>query len=481
MEAQRSVAVVLLGVRGAGKSTLAQALLAEAGAAPATAPAPGRLGHGAYVCAGTRVSLLDPPGSPELAGELHAALRVASAALLVVSPVQGVDARTAAVWEALEELPRLVVLSQLDRPGADADEAVAVCRRVLGEGVLPLQLPLHDDDGAVGGLLELLHLSVSEGGRRRTAEPEHLPLVAALRGELLEAVLTGSDDDELFDRFLDDQEPPPEVLDREFTAAVARGDVQPVLVASPRRGVGLADLRDLLATLPPAAARPAPAATYADGSPADLRPADPDAAVVAEAVRTGLLRVWSGTLRPGAPVLVAGRPTTYNGPVATPGALVETDVGARPGDVVSDVPVLLAPWGAPAAQFPVGAPADDALAARVREDPLARLEADPRTGQLLLWTYGPEHAEALLDGLPSAPVRVPPGSRPVRLRVRVPAWAERPVRSDLAARGGELLGAAPDESGVVLDARLPPAEVVGYALALARASAHTGIFERVPG
>ena len=132
----------------------------------------------------------------------------------------------------------------------------------------------------------------------------------------------------------------------------------------------------------------------------------------------------------------------------------------------------------PTAAFTVGAPADTGLAHRVHADPVARLEIDPGTGQLLLWTYGPGHAEALLGGLPSAPVRVAAGSRPVTVRIRIPGWAERSVRSDLGARGGEVLAASADEHGITLSAALPPAEAVGYALALARASAYTGTVER---
>ena len=112
--------------------------------------------------------------------------------------------------------------------------------------------------------------------------------------------------------------------------------------------------------------------------------------------------------------------------------------------------------------------------------PAARLATDERTGQLLLWTHGPAHAELLLDGLPAAPVRVPPGTRPVALRVRVPAWAERPVRSDLTARGAEVVAVEADGGAVLLEVRLPPAEAAGYALALGRASAHTGTLAREP-
>ena len=474
-------AVVLLGAAGCGKSTLAAALLRAAGAPPAAAPGPGRLAYGALEHRGVRVSLLDPPGAPDLAGELHAGLRAAGAAVLVVSPVQGLDARTAQLWELCEAagLPRLVVLTQLDRAGADADEAVAVCQRVLGEGVLPLQLPLHDDDGPVGGLLDLLSLRVSDasGQSVRAAEPEHLPLVEGLRDELVEAALTGSEDEELFDAWLEGSEPAPDVLRAELAAAVLRGDVQPAVVAVPPRGVGVAALLDLLvALLPPAADRVPPPVAHPDGSPFLLA-----GELVAEVVRTGLLRVWSGALVPGAAVLVGGRgPVPYDGPAAGAGALVETALLGLPGETVCTVeePLVLAGWAVPTAQFPVGVRADAGLAERVAQDPVARLAEHPRTGQLLLWSYGPEHAELLLEGLPSAPVVVPAGGRPALLRIRVPQWCARTVRSDLTGRGGEVLGSTEDEGGVVIEARLPEAELVGYAVALARASASTGIFER---
>ncbi len=478
--------VVLLGAPGSGKSTVAAALLAAAGAPPPAAPGPGRLAAGTAVHRGRRLWLLDPPGAPDLEGELAAGLRAAGAAVLVVSPVQGLDPRSAVLWERCEAagLARVVVVTQLDRAGADADEAVAVCQRVLGDGVLPLQLPLHDDDGAVGGVLDLLALEVSEGGTRRAPEPEHLPLVEGLRDDLLEGVLTGSEDEEVFDRWLDGEEPARDVLAAELAGAVARGDLQPAVVVAPRRGVGLTDLLDLLVSaLPPAALRPAPAAHDPSGSPAALLP-DPAGPLVAEVVRGGrpaLLRVWSGTLRPGAAVVVAGEPQTYDGRAAGPGDLA-VGLAGRPGDAVCDpaAPLVLEAWPVARAEFPVGVHPDPALTDRVALDPVARLETDARTDQLLLWSTGPGHAEVLLDGLPSQPVAVPAGGRGVRVRVRVPSWCASAVRSELAARG-EVLASERTDEGAVLEARLPPGELVGWAPALARASAATGTFERLPG
>src|ERR671916_810630 len=168
--------VALVGHAGAGKTPLAEALLVATGAPPRA----GRvedgttcldsdevevrqqrsvtLGVATVEHAGARITLLDTPGSPDFVGELRAGLRAADAALFVVSAVGGVDATTVQLWEecAAVGLPRAVVVTQLDRPRADVDDAVRSCRTMLGDGVLPLHLLQRAPDGAVTGLVSLL-------------------------------------------------------------------------------------------------------------------------------------------------------------------------------------------------------------------------------------------------------------------------------------------------------------------------------------
>src|ERR671916_264162 len=168
--------VALVGHAGAGKTTLAEALLVATGALPRA----GRvedgttcldteevevrqqrsvsLGVATVEHAGHRITLLDTPGSPDFVGELRAGLRAADPALFVVSAVGGVDATTVQLWEecAAVGLPRAVVVTQLDRPRADVDDAVRSCRTMLGDGVLPLHLLQRAPDGAVTGLVSLL-------------------------------------------------------------------------------------------------------------------------------------------------------------------------------------------------------------------------------------------------------------------------------------------------------------------------------------
>src|SRR5512142_3240027 len=169
--------VVLVGHSGSGKTTLVEALLAATG----TISRAGSVSDGTTVCdtdpaavkqqrsvglacapvmhRDVKVNLLDSPGYADFVGELRAGLRAADAALFVVSSVDGMDAATAALWEecAAVGMPRAVAITRLDHQRADFEETVALCRRVFGDNVLPLYLPLHGDDGqSVVGLIGLI-------------------------------------------------------------------------------------------------------------------------------------------------------------------------------------------------------------------------------------------------------------------------------------------------------------------------------------
>ncbi|MCW2607733.1 MAG: small GTP-binding protein, partial [Frankiales bacterium] len=165
-------------------------------------------------------ALVQALGGPESDGvvllEGREALPLADGVVFVLSSAQGLDPTLPLRWEEAAEagLPRLVCVTQLDLPRADFDESLAVLQRVLGEGVHPLWLPMLDDDEQVAGVLRLLDLHVVEGGAARPADPEHEGLVEGLRDDLLEAVLSASPDDALFEAWLGGEVPPPHVLER---------------------------------------------------------------------------------------------------------------------------------------------------------------------------------------------------------------------------------------------------------------------------
>ncbi|MDT7537217.1 MAG: elongation factor [Actinomycetota bacterium] len=470
--AERVRNVVLVGHAGAGKTTLVEALLTRTG----TIPRAGRVEDGTTICDndevevrqqrsvalalaplehnGIKVNLLDTPGYADFVGELRAGLRAADAALFVVSAVDGVDALTSALWEecAAVGMPRAVVITQLDRPRADFDEAVAICQRVFGDGVQPLYLPMHADDETVGGLIGLLSRRIydwSSGERvERDPDPEHLPLIDNTRAALIEGIIAESEDETLMDRYLAGEEIDQKVLIEDLETAVARGTFYPVLAAAPLTMLGTDELLEVLTSaFPTPLEHPCPPVTRPDGSPASPIECDPDGPLVAEVVKTttdpylgrvSLVRVFSGTLRPDMAVHVSGHGLAERGhpdhdvdervgALAVPlGATlrhvshcpagdlctVARLASAETGDTLSskDDPLLVHAWDLPEPQLPIAVEAASradedklgtALSRLVAEDPTVRLERNAETGQVLLWCVGEAHAEVLLDRLRS--------------------------------------------------------------------------------
>ena len=463
--------VVLVGPSGSGKTTLVEQLLVAAG----TLPRPGRVEDGTTVSDfdeaelrqqrsvglalapllvdGVKVNLIDTPGYADFVGDLRAGLRAADAALFVVSASDGVDGSTQLLWEecAAVGMPRAVVVTKLDKDRADFDDVVAICQRVFGDGVLPVYLPMHADDGSVAGLIGLLSQQVydySSGTRvEKAPDSEHVPLIENARGALIEGIIAESEDETLMDRYLGGEDLDVDTLIADLETAVARGSFYPVLASGlAPAGFGSAELLELVVRgFPSPLEHPLPAVTSPDGAPREPLACDVDGPLCAEVVKTttdpyvgrvSLVRVFSGTLRPDVTLHVSGhfapdrghedhdvdeRVGALSSPLGkaqrTVGYAVAGDIvavakltRAETGDTLSDKdhPLLVEPWVMPDPLLPVAIVAhskadDDKLASSlgrlVAEDPTMRLERNPETNQLVLWCMGEAHVDVLLDRL----------------------------------------------------------------------------------
>jgi elongation factor G len=420
---------------------------------------------------GIKVNLLDTPGYADFVGELRAGLRAADAALFVVSAVDGMDAATAALWEecAAVGMPRAVAVSRLDHPRADFDEAVALCQRVFGDNVLPLYLPMFGDDGVtVAGLMSLITQQVFDYSAGlppvvRDPDPEHLAAVADARNELIEGVITESEDESLMDRYLGGEAIGVDVLISDLHRAVARGHFHPVLPVCAETEVGLDVLLDLVTSaFPSPLERDLPPVTRLDGSPLPPLTCDPDGPLVAEVVKTtvdrhvgrvSLIRVFSGTLRPEQTVHVSGHGMAERGhpdhdsdervahvyvplgaalrevPAAVAGDIcaITKSGSAETGDTISarEEPLLVSCWEMPEPQLPIAVVPntradEDALARNLSRliagDPTLRLERNPETRQTVLWCMGEAHADVVLERLRAGGVEL--ATEPVRVALR---------------------------------------------------------------
>ena len=459
--------VVLVGHTGAGKTTLVESLLVAAG----TIPRAGRVEDGSTVSDfdeaearqqrsvslsvaplehdGIKVNLLDTPGYADFVGDLRAGLRAADAALFVVSSVDGIDGNTQMLWEecAAVGMPRAVVVTKLDHQRADFDESIAVCQRVFGDGVQPLYLPLHGDDGTAAGLIGLLSQRVydySRGTRiEREPDAEHLPLITDARNALIEGIIAESEDESLMDRYLEGEDIDAKVLIEDLEKAVARGSFYPVLAAATTNGLGTAEVLEVVTqAFPSPLEHEVPPVTAPDGKPRGPLRCDPAGPLVAEIVKTttdpyvgriSLVRIFSGTLRPDITVHVSGhiaghedhdvdeRVGALTSPLGKQQRPVQMAVAgdicavakltrAETGDTLSDKddPLLMEAWVMPDPLLPIAirakSKADEdklsqALSRVVAEDPTLRLDHNPETHQLVLWCMGEAHVDVVLDRL----------------------------------------------------------------------------------
>jgi hypothetical protein len=120
-------------------------------------------------------------------------------AIFAINPSAGVDQATIDQWTQLDEfqIPRLLVVTHLEKLEADFDDAVMIANRVFAPMATPF-LVLHDELGLPIALISLQDLSIIDYSSTppsiRPCEPEHETLVQEFRDEYLELIHASGDD-----------------------------------------------------------------------------------------------------------------------------------------------------------------------------------------------------------------------------------------------------------------------------------------------
>jgi elongation factor G len=274
----RNVAVV--GHAHSGKTTLIAALLQ---AAKMTATR-GRVDDGSAVTAydeeevarrttmanaaafaewsGVKINLVDTPGFHMFLYETRAAMLPVEAALVVVNAQSGLEAATDRVWKyaAEVELPRVIVINQVDHPKADSrlgrQHMIEQLQERWGRQVVPVQLPIVDAQG-FHGVVDLVtmkaFLYTPDGdGRGEVGKIPDASLsdAKAAHEALVELVAEGKD--ELMEEYFREGTIPEEHLITALHEAIREDRIFPVLYASGLRNVGTDHLLDFFKDYVPA-------------------------------------------------------------------------------------------------------------------------------------------------------------------------------------------------------------------------------------
>ncbi|MGD0083978.1 MAG: elongation factor G [Acidimicrobiales bacterium] len=319
--------VALVGHGGAGKTTLAEALLVATGALNRA----GRVEDGTTVSdfepeeikrhisvsmamapiqvGDYRINVIDTPGYADFAAEMEAALSVADLAVLVVSAVEGVEVNTESAWRAAAELglPRLVYVNKLDRERADFERTLDQLRSLFGAGIAPLELPIGHEAGfrGVADLLTDTAITYDTGSAVTGPIPDDMSdLEHRVREALVEGIVVA--DDDLMERYLEGETLSTKELEETLAHGVASATVFPVVCGSATRSIAIDRLAELICEIGPSPLERAPVHVRA-GDKSTQVVLDPTGQPLARVFKTiadpfvgkiSLIHVLSGTIRP---------------------------------------------------------------------------------------------------------------------------------------------------------------------------------------
>src|SRR5205823_14283745 len=274
--------VALVGDGASGKTTLAEALLAKAGAIAA----PGSVERGTTVSdfdpieksyqhslraslmhfetGGTRIHLIDTPGFPDFIGQSIGSLDAVETAAIVVNASAGIQMITSRMmeWAAKRGLCRLIVVNRIDAENVDLPAVLASIQQAFGRECLPINLPADNGKRVVD-----CFFNPSGESDFSSIENAHRALV----DQVVEV------DEALMSLYLEQGEIAPEQLHAPFEKALRDGHLMPVCFVSARTGAGIAELLDILVKLGPNPTEGNPPLfTKGQGSTAVASPSVPD-------------------------------------------------------------------------------------------------------------------------------------------------------------------------------------------------------------
>ncbi|MCI0351261.1 MAG: elongation factor G [Acidobacteriales bacterium] len=453
--------LVFVGHSHAGKTSLVSALLSAAGATKTL----GRVDQGDTVTdydeeeiarrmtvstgvahaewGKVKINLLDSPGFTMFAHEAKAAMFPAEAVAVVVDGVSGVEVVTRKVWAFADEaeLPRVIIVSRMDRERADEDRVLESITSAFGRAVVPVQLPIGSEKSLTGvvDLVRMKAYTYTLGGNGKGKESEIPANMAeeakAAHEKLVELIAEGKD--ELMEEFFDKGTIGEEHLVAGLHEAIRDHRIFPVLFTSGLGNIGTDRILDFIVDYLPEATEKPPvqaAPTPNNGAPPSRKVADSEplslfvfkTANDPFAGRITYYKVVSGVLKNDLTLQNFTRNTTeklshisimqgktpvevselHAGDIGAVAKLKETLTGDTLGEKAGSIQYPAVQLPDPAITFaiePKSRADEDKLATGIHklleEDLMLRFFRDPQTKEFLIAGTGQQHIEVVVSKL----------------------------------------------------------------------------------
>lgn len=266
--------IVLLGHAGSGKTTLAEAMIFEAGMISRM----GSVEEGTTMSDyhelekergnsifssllhtkwdGYKINIIDTPGYDDFVGEVISALRVADTGVLLLNASVGVEVGADLVWDYTEQFrtPMIFVINQLDHETADFDKTFREAKSHFGPNVVAIQYPVNPGIG-FNEIIDTLHMVMY---RFTNGKSEELPIpdnerekADAMHKELIEVV--ASNDEVLMEKYFDQGELSEEDLKLGIKKAMIQHEIFPLFCTSAKNNIGSNRLMSFIDVVCPSA------------------------------------------------------------------------------------------------------------------------------------------------------------------------------------------------------------------------------------
>lgn len=319
--------IALLGHAGAGKTTLAECMLFEAGITKRRGSIEQKNTLSDYHELETdrqssvfasllhtpwkdyKINIIDTPGYDDFVGEVISALRVADTGIMILNAAMGVEVGTDIIWEYTDNFktPTLFVVNQLDKEEADFDKTVREAKTHFGGNVVAVQYPLQTGSG-FNSIIDVLNMVMyqypPQGGK-----PQKLPIpdnekekAEQLHKELIETI--ASNDEGLMEKYFDKGELTEEEMKAGLHTSMIKHDIFPLFCASAEKNMGSGRIMSFIDYVCPAANEMPPQKTITN----HLLPCDPKGPACIFVFKTiiephigelSLFKVYSGSVKAG--------------------------------------------------------------------------------------------------------------------------------------------------------------------------------------
>ncbi len=303
--------IVLLGHGGAGKTSLAEAILHKTGATSRL----GSVDEQTSICdyydeekrhqhsiasaivhashGGKLINIIDTPGYPDFLGHAISAIPAAEIAVIVISAAAGIETNTRKLFEPTTKanMPLVIVINKIDAENVDLSELIKSIRETFGSQCRCANLPAADKK------------SVIDCVENKTGDSPLMD-VAQAHTELIESVIEA--DDKLMESYLGGEEISAEKIASVFVKALKTRTIIPIVFTNARKETGITEFLDIIARYTPSPlAAKAPQLKEADKS-TELA-AEPTGPLAGLVFRIGLdprsnmkysaIRIFSGTIK----------------------------------------------------------------------------------------------------------------------------------------------------------------------------------------